>query len=340
MDNVKEFVAPHFCAGLTSLENFVLILDSAPLARDISVPAAQRMMPALLELVNCAHEAFCLADSAINKIKSELENDLLRVVVQEKSTGDRLDQTKQSLAKLQENVKVLQQEYNEVKQQLSHEESKLKSARESKKEWERKLKKAEKERKDAKIKGAVIGGVLLGPFGAVAGLAIADAVESSNVSNAEQAVNEASSRVTDITKRVKGKETELSNLENEKEQEKQKMRLESQELESLKARKQQIKESQRRLAKLNESIKSCVTLVNVTTARAKMMADEANGQLPDIEAMMPPLKAVAEDLSDAALSDCKLLSGGLNMKQIGSKIQVITSKALKSSTSDDLYLWA
>ena len=108
MDNVKEFVAPHFCAGLTSLENFVLILDSAPLARDISVTAAQRMMPGLLGLVNRAHEAFCLADSAINKINSELENDLLRVVVQEKSTGDHLDQTKQSLAKLQENVKVLQ----------------------------------------------------------------------------------------------------------------------------------------------------------------------------------------------------------------------------------------
>ena len=337
MDNVKEFVAPHFCSGLTSLENFVLILDSAPLARDISVTAARRMMPGLLELVNSAHEAFCLADSAINKINSELEYDFLRVVVQEKSTGDRLDQTKQSLAKLQENVEVLQQEYNEVKQQLSHEESKLISARKFKKERERKLKKAEKERKDAKLKGAVIGGVLLGPLGAVA---IADAVESSNVSNAEQAVNEASSRVTDITKRVKGKETELSNLENEKEQEQQKMRRESQELESLKARKQQIKESQRRLAKLNESITSCATLVNVTTARAKMMADEANGELPDIEAMMPPSKAVAEDLSDAALSDCKLLSGGLNMKQIGSKIQVITSKALKSSTSDDLYLWA
>ena len=111
MDNVKEFVAPHFCSGLTSLENFVLILDSAPLARDISVTAAWRMMPGLLELVNSAHEAFCLADSAINKINSELENDFLRVVVQEKSTGDRLDQTKQSLANLQENVKVLQQEY-------------------------------------------------------------------------------------------------------------------------------------------------------------------------------------------------------------------------------------
>lgn len=330
VDNVKEFVAPHFCAGLTSLENFVLILDSAPLARDISVTAAQRMMPGLLGLVNRAHEAFCLADSAINKINSELENDFLRVVVQEKSTGDRLDQTKQSLAKLQENVEVLQQEYNEVKQQLSREESKLISARKFQKERERKLKKAEKGRKDAKFKGALFGGVLLGPLGAVAGLAIADAVESTNVSNAEQAVNEASSRVTDITKRVKGKETELSNLENEKEQEQHKMRRESQELESLKARKQQIKESQRRLAKLNESIKSCATLVNVTTTRAKLMADEANGELPDIEAMMPPLKAVAEDLSDAALSDCKLLSGGLNMKQIGSKIQAITSNALKA----------
>ena len=108
-----------------------------------------------------SHEAFCLADSAINQINSELENDFLRVVVQEKSTGDRLDQTKQSLAKLQENVKVLQQEYNEVKQQLSHEESKLKSARKFQKERERKLKKAEKERKDAKLKGAVIGGVLI-----------------------------------------------------------------------------------------------------------------------------------------------------------------------------------
>lgn len=71
-----------------------------------------------------------------------------------------------------------------------------------------------------------------------------------------------------------------------------------------------------------------------------MMADEANGQLPDIETMLPPLKAVAGDLSDEALSNCKLLSGSFNMKQVGRKIQAITSKAMKSLTSDDLDQWA
>lgn len=340
VDNIKELVIPHICSGLTSLENFVLILDSAPLARGISVSAANRLMPGLLGLAKSAHESFSLADSAINKINSELDNDFLKVVEQEKSTADRLDQTKQSLTKLQENLKVLQQEYNEVKQQLSREESKLKSAQESLKERQRQLEAAEEKRRQGELIGGIVGGVFLGPLGALVGLAIADAVENPNVSNAEQAVTEASSRVTGIKRRVKGKEKELSNLENEKEQEERKKRREGKELESLKARKQKIKESQRRLAILNESIKNCTTFVNLTTARAKMMADEAKGQLPDIGAMLLPLKAVAEDLSDAALSNNKLLSGSFNMKQIGSKIQAITSKVMKSLTSDDLDQWA
>lgn len=315
-------------------------MDSAPIPSELSARAAQRLKVGLLKSAKSAYEHFCLADSAMDKINSEAENELQNVLVQEKSIADRFHQTEQHLAKLRENMKVLQQEYDEAKQQLNNEESKLETARESLRERNRQLEKAEKDRTGGTFVSGAVGLLLFGPFGAVAGVAAGYAAGSHNVSNAEQAINEGSSRVAHIKGRIDNKEDELSNLINETAEGGQRKIQESQELELLRAKSAEIKESRKRLANLSVPIKSCTFLVNMTTARAKMMADEANGQLPDIETMLPPLKAVAEDLSDEALSNCKLLSGSFNMKQVGRKIQAITSKAMKSLTSDDLDQWA
>ena len=79
--------------------------------------------------------------------------------------------------------------------------------------------------------------------------------------------------------------------------------------------------------------------MDTTASRAKMMADEADGELPDIEAMVRPLKAIAADIAAASLSDTRLLSGRVNMKEIGAKIKAITSKAGKSVTCSEIDQW-
>lgn len=100
-------------------------MDSAPIPSELSARAAQRLKVGLLKSAKSAYEHFCLADSAMDKINREAENELQNVLVQEKSIADRFHQTEQHLAKLRENMKVLQQEYDEAKQQLNNEESKL-----------------------------------------------------------------------------------------------------------------------------------------------------------------------------------------------------------------------
>ena len=81
-------------------------------------------------------------------------------------------------------------------------------------------------------------------------------------------------------------------------------------------------------------------LVGTTTTRANMMAIEANGELPDIEAMIVPLTAIAGDLSEASLSNSRLLSGNIEMKVIGCKMRAITSKTLKAISTGDVDQWA
>ncbi|KAL9981964.1 hypothetical protein ACROYT_G010736 [Oculina patagonica] len=189
-----------------------------------------------------------------------------------------------------------------------------------------------------------IGTLLLGPFGGVlaggvTGVATNEALKK-DIENAERAVSEASTQLTRTRDRIDDKKSELSNLANEKEKQRKNHKAKSKELEMVKLRKEEIKYSQARLARLNESIKSCAMLVGTTTTRANMMAIEANDELPDIELMIFPLKAIADDLSDASLSTSRLLSGNVDMKGIGCKIQMITSKALKAITQGDMDEWA
>ena len=323
-----------------------MILDETP--HDISAAAAQRMMPTLLSLVNEAHEAFKTAESRINEINDKMDNDLQEIVVQEKAIDDNLRQTQEDLAKLKERGKVLQDEYSELARQLSNNEADLRRNRERLEEKKAKLKKAEEERVPKAVllgvASGLLGAALLGPAGGVlvGGVsgAASNQVLKKDVENAEKAVNETSNEITRTQNRIDHKKTELSNLTGEKEKLRENNTATSKELEILKLRKTEIKNSQVQLARLNESIKSCTMLVGTTTTKANMMAIEANDELPDIEAMIVPLKEIAHDLSEASLSTSRLLSGYVDMKGIGCKIQMITSKARKAITQDDMDEWA
>lgn len=129
-------------------------------------------------------------------------------------------------------------------------------------------------------------------------------------------------------------------MDDEKAKQRENHKTKSKELETIKLRKEEIKDSQRRLGRLNESIKRCAMLVGTTTTRANMMAIEANGELPDIEAMIVPLTAIAGDLSEASLSNSRLLYGNIDMKAIGCKMRVITSKTLEAISPGDMDQWS
>lgn len=336
-EEVKKLVSPHVISGLLMLDDFVQILNETP--NDVSAIAAQRIMPDLLGLVKKFHEAFCHAEFTIHKINGRLANNLEIIVVEEKKTNDNLRQTQESLAKLEEEMKVKQDEYDEVKEQLSKLDSNLRREKESLQKKRKQLEIAERNRNGGVLVGSLLGGLIGGEGGAFFGGYLADAVHKTDVSNAEEAVNEASSQVEKTRRRFAVKQEELSKLVHEKEEQETVKRWRCQRSELLKTEKGDIKKSQTRLATLNESITSCTTFVGTTTSRAKMMADEATGELPDIEAMVFPLKAIAGDLAETSLSNSHLLSGRVDIKGIGTKIQAITSKALKGP-SKDVDQWA
>lgn len=304
------------------------------------------MMPNLLGLVNEAHKAFQNAESTIQEINDKLDDELQDIVVQEKTTNDHLCKTEEDLAKLEERGKALENECSGLEQQLSNHEANLRRDKDFLEEKRDKLKKLEAGRvanAASSTAATIIGGILLGPAGLLVGAATgaitATAIEK-DIKKFEEAVSEASNQVSNTQRRINDKKTELSNLKDRKAKQRENYKTKSKELETIKLRKEEIKNSQRRLGRLNESIKSCAMLVGTTTIRANMMAIEANGELPDIEAMIVPLKAMAGDLSEASLSNSRLLSGNIDMTGIGCKIRVITSKTLKAISPGDMDQWA
>ena len=341
---MKKTVAPHFSSGLLSLESFVEILDTTP--HDISVAAAKRMMPHLLDLVNDAHKAFQNAESTVQEINDKLDDELQDIVVQEKTTNDHLCKTQEDLAKLEERGKTLENERSDLERQLSNHEADLRRDEEFLEEKKKKLKGSEAGRVVNAVSStasSIFLGVLTGGIGLAAGAAVGGitaAVIEKDIKKFEEAVSEASRQVSNTQRRITDKKSEISNVADEKAKQTENHETKSKELETIKLRKVEIKDSQKRLGRLNESIKSCAMLVGTTTTRANMMAIEANGELPDIEAMIVPLTAIAGDLSEVSLSNSRLLSGNIDMKVIGCKIRVISSKTLKAISPGDMDQWA
>ena len=331
-------MSPYFLIALQSLESFFQVLEETP--NDVSAKAAQRMMPDLLDCVITSHEAFRLAATAIHEINDRLAIDFESIVAEKKSTNDSLIQTRQSLVELEEKVKVLQDECDEVKEQLSKLEVNLRSEEESLRQRRERLERAEKYRQKGVPLGFVVGVILGGPIGFVLGGGAAMVFHNTDVSNAENAVDETSNQVKRTQGRLATKETELGNLIHEQKVQEIVKGKRCQELERLKGKEERIKKSQKRLAELEYSIKNCTTFVDTTALRAKMLADEASGQLPDIEAMVLPLTAIAGDIAEASPGNTRLLSASVDMKGIGAKIKLITSKALKSVTSSEIDQWA
>ena len=341
---MTKTVSPHFSSGLLSLESFVEILDKTP--HDISVAAAKRMMPNLLCLVNDAHKAFQNAESTVQEINDKLDAELQDIVLQEKTANDDLCKAQEDLAKLEERGKVLENQRSDLERELSSHEENL---REYKKFLEEKKDKLNGSKTGRVVNAAsstastIMLGMLTGGIGLLVGAAaggITAAAIEKDIEKYEEAVSEASEKVSNTQRRITDKKRELSNLADEKTKQRENHETKSKELETIKLRKEEIKDSQRRLGRLNKSIKSCAMLVGTTTTRANMMAIEANGELPDIEAMIVPLTAIAGDLSEASLSNSRLLSGNIDMKVIGCKMRVITSKTLKAISTGDVDQWA
>ena len=180
-----------------------------------------------------------------------------------------------------------------------------------------------------------------GDIGAFIGSAVASPPAAENVLNAKRAVEEALARKSRVEGRLEAKKRDLANVKTNLEESEKLERKESEELEKHETSKKEIKETQKQLACLSEQVKRFTTLMDTTESRTGMMAIEANDELPDIEAMMIPLMAIASDLSETTFTiDSCLLAGDVDFKGIGSKIKMITSKTMKRLTSDDIDQWA
>ena len=320
-------VSTHFSNGLLSLERFVKVDKTSD---GISTTAAKRRMDNLIDLVNKAHNSFQNAQSKIEEANDKIDNDLQNIVIQEKITTDQLCQTQDDIAKLEARGRALQDECGELERQLSNEEESLERDRHLLQEREATLERT-------RVNGSIaIAFIALLTFGI--GL-VALPFLLMDIENAEKAVTEASGRLMGTRNRLLDKKSQLSNLENQKEKQRKKNEMKIRELEALKMCKKEIKDDQVCLGKINECIKRCMVLTSTTASRAKMMAIEANGELPDIQHMIFPLKAIAVDLSEASLENSILLSGDVDMKRIGRRIQMITSKVQLAIKQDGDVDW-
>ena len=287
-----------------------------------------------------AHKGFQNAVSEIQKINDKLDIDLQDIAVTEKTIVDRLRQLQEDIAKLEKRGKVLLNERSELKRQLSVDEENLRRER---KFLEEKIKKLEKEEGERVPKYAAAGflarflfdpaGALLG--GTVGGVATKEALKN-KIEKAERVVREASYQVHRTRSRIDDKISELSNLEDQKEKQRENKTTKIRELEELQLRKKEKKDSRVRLVKLNESFESFMVQASTFITRAKVMAVEANGELPDIEAMIFPLKTIAGDLFKPYLKKSRLLSGNVDLKGIRCKIQMITYKLQPPVTQGDM----
>lgn len=302
----------------------------------ISANADQSMM----HLVNEAYEAFLPAQSKLDKINDALDTDLQVTLVDEIKANDQLTEIRLSSKQLREKENNLQGDVRETERQVDRERVNLKEAISFAQKKKDQLEEAKNKSPLQVVGGALIGGLVAGPFGiigagvgTVAGAGVGGTVAYADIEQAYKAVDEAFSAKRRVEERLESKQRDLRKVKLDLEGlEKQQGRI-SEELKMIERRKEEKKQIKEQLANLTGFVKSFITLVDTTTSRTEMMAKEANGELPDIAAMIVPLKAIASSDICETLTNNSLLSGHVDFSC--AEIQ-----KMKNVSSGDIDQWA
>ena len=299
------------------------MVDKTPY--DISA-ATQRMMH---DLVNKAYEAFLPAQSELDKINDAFDKDLQVTLVNEKKASDQLTEIRVTLEQLREKRNTLQQDVLEAEKQANRERVNLNEAISFAQTKENQLRETETISTLKAVGGILIGAVVGGPAGAVIGAGVGGTVAYVDIEQARKAVDTAKDAKRRAEERLEGKQRDLRKVKSDLEGLENQQREKSEKLKMLERHKQEIKQRMEQLASLSGSVKRFFTLVDTTTSRTEMMAKEANGELPDIAAMMIPLKAIAADICEALTNSC-LLSGHVDF----------SFREIQNMSSGDIDQWA
>ena len=280
---------------------------------NVSANADQSM----IHLVNKAYEAFLPAQSKLDKINDALDTDLQVTLVDEKKANDQLKEIRLSSKQLREKGNNLQGDVRETEKLVDRERVNHNEAISFAQKKKDQLEEAKSKSPLKVLGGALIGGLVVaaGPFGiigvgvaAVAGAGVCGTVAYADIEQADKAVDEAWSAKRRAEERLESKQRDLRKVKLDLEGLEKQQRGKSEELKMIDRRKEEKEQRKEKLANLSGSVKRFITLVDTTTSRTEMMAKEANGELPDIAAMMVPLKAIVSDICESLTNSC-LLSG-------------------------------
>ena len=280
---------------------------------NVSANADQSM----IHLVNKAYEAFLPVQSKLDKINDALDTDLQVTLVDEKKANDQLKEIRLSSKQLREKGNNLQGDVRETEKLVDRERVNHNEAISFAQKKKDQLEEAKSKSPLKVLGGALIGGLVVaaGPFGiigvgvaAVAGAGVCGTVAYADIEQADKAVDEAWSAKRRAEERLESKQRDLRKVKLDLEGLEKQQRGKSEELKMIDRRKEEKEQRKEKLANLSGSVKRFITLVDTTTSRTEMMAKEANGELPDIAAMMVPLKAIVSDICESLTNSC-LLSG-------------------------------
>ena len=318
------------------MKEFLQMVDNTS-PHNVSANADQSM----IHLVNKAYEAFLPAQSKLDKINDALDTDLQVTLVDEKKANDQLREIRLSSKQLREKENNLQGDVRETEKQVDRERVNHNEAISFAQKKKDQLEEAKSKSPLKVLGGALIGGLVVaaGPFGiigvgvaAVAGAGVGGTVAYADIEQADKAVDEAWSAKRRAEERLESKERDLRKVKLDLEGLEKQQRGKSEELKMIERRKEEKEQRKEKLANLSGSVKRFITLVDTTTSRTEMMAKEANGELPDIAAMMVPLKAIVSDICESLTNSC-LLSGHVDFSC--TEIQ-----KMKDMSLGDIDLWA
>jgi len=260
-------------------------------------------------------------------------------LVDEIKANEQLTEIRLSSKQLREKENNLQGDVRETEKQVDRERVNLKEAISFAQKKKDQLEEAKNKSPLKVVGGALIGGLVAGPFGiigagvgAVAGAGVGGTVAYADIEQADKAVDEAWSAKRRAEERLESKQRDLRKVKLDLEGLEKQQREKSEELKMIERRKEEKKQRKEKLANLSGSVKSFITLVDTTTSRTEMMVKEANGELPDIAAMMVPLKAIASDICETLTNRC-LLSGHVDFSC--TEIQ-----KMKNMSTGDIDQWA